>query len=388
MTIPFHPPQRILLGPGPSNIDPRIVQAMMKPVLGYLDPVYLECLDDIQRLLRTVFETDNRVTLSMSGTGGCGMEACVANLVEDREEVLVCVNGFFGQRMAEMVDRWGGKVIRVEAAWGQPLDMEKVRTAFKNSSARIVTMIHAETSTGMRQPIEELKSLRDIRDAVLIVDTVTSLGAHPAGIDRNGIDASYSCSQKGIGAPPGLSPVTFSDRALEKIRRRKERCRSWYLDIQLIDKYWSAERIYHHTSPAVMNYALQEALAMILEEGLENRWKRHERNSRAFVAGIEAMGLEMLVPREHRLWTLNAVRIPDGIDDARVRARLLNEHNIEIGGGLGSLKGRIWRVGLMGAGSTHNNVLLLLSSLPKILREEGFKVKDEGTSAAALAFGG
>ncbi len=219
------------------------------------------------------------------------------------------------------------------------------------------------------------------------MDTVTSLGAHPVRIDRNEIDASYSCTQKGIGAPPGLSPVTFSERALEKIRSRKSVCRSWYLDVQLIDKYWSSERVYHHTSPALMNYALREALAMILEEGLEARWRRHERNSRAFVAGIEAMGLKMLVAPEHRLWTLNAVRIPEGVDDARVRSRLLNEHNIEVGGGLGSLRGKIWRVGLMGAGSTENNVLLLLSALQKILPQEGFRIGASGASAAALALG-
>jgi len=385
MTTQFHPPQRVLLGPGPSNVEARVVQAMMKPILGYLDPVYLECLDEIQRYLRQVFETGNRVTLSMSGTGGCGMEACVANLVEEDEEVLVCINGFFGQRMADLVERWGGKAVRVESEWGQPLDPEKVRKTFRGSNAGIVAMVHAETSTGARQPIEDLKSLRDIRDVILIVDTVTSLGAHPVGIDRNGIDASYSCSQKGIGAPPGLSPVTFSERALEKIRRRKNKCRSWYLDIQLVDKYWGPERVYHHTSPAVMNYALREALAVILEEGLENRWKRHERNIRSFVAGIEAMGLEMLVPAEHRLWTLNTVRIPQGIDDVRVRNQLLNDHNIEIGGGFGALKGKIWRVGLMGSGSTQNNVLLLLSSLHRVLLEQGFKVKESGTSAAALA---
>ncbi len=363
----FNPPQRILLGPGPSNVEARVLQAMMSPMLGYLDPIYLRCLDEIQALLRQVFETGNRVTFSMSGTGGAGMETCVANLVEPGEEVLVCVNGFFGQRMAELVERWGGRTVRVEADWGRPLEMDKVRDAFRRSSARVVTMVHAETSTGMRQPIEELKSLRDIRDAVLVVDSVTSLGAHPVGIDRNEIDASYSCTQKGVGAPPGLSPVTFSERALEKIRSRKERPRTWYLDLQLVDKYWSSERVYHHTSPALLNYALREALAAILEEGLEHRWRRHEENSRAFVAGIEAMGLEMLVPREHRLWSLNAVRIPEGVDDARVRARLLNEYNIEIGAGFGALKGKIWRVGLMGAGSTENNVLLLLSALKRVL---------------------
>jgi alanine-glyoxylate transaminase/serine-glyoxylate transaminase/serine-pyruvate transaminase len=373
MTNAFHPPQRILLGPGPSNIEPRILQAMITPILGYLDPLYLECMNDIQRQLRAVFETENRVTFSISGTGGAGMEACIANLVEEGEEVVVCANGFFGQRAADLVERWGGKVLRVEAEWGRPLDMEQVREVFRKSAARIVVMIHAETSTGMRQPIEELKALRDVRDAILIVDTVTSLGAHPVGIDRNGIDGAYSCTQKGIGAPPGLSPVTFSERALEKIRRRKTRPRTWYLDIQLIEKYWSADRVYHHTAPALMNYALREALAVILEEGLEKRWARHESNSRRLVAGLEEMGLEMLVAPQHRLWTLNTVRIPQGIDDARVRARLLNEHNIEIGAGFGSLKGKIWRIGLMGSGSTENNVLLLLSALRRVLAEEGYK---------------
>jgi alanine-glyoxylate transaminase/serine-glyoxylate transaminase/serine-pyruvate transaminase len=364
----FNPPQRILLGPGPSNVETRVLQAMGAPLLGYLDPVYLKCMDEIQSLLRSVFETRNRVTFSISGTGGAGMEACVANLVEEGEEVLVCVNGFFGQRAADMVERWGGRAIRVEADWGTPIDMQEVRDAFRKSNARIVLMIHAETSTGMRQPIEELKSLRDVRDAILVVDAVTSLGAHPVSIDSNEIDAAYSCTQKGIGAPPGLAPVTFSERALEKIRHRKARPRTWYLDLQLIDKYWSSERVYHHTSPALMNYALREALAIIMEEGLENRWKRHRENSCAFVEGIEELGLRMLVEPEHRLWSLNAVRVPEGIDDASVRSRLLNEYNIEIGAGFGSLKGKIWRVGLMGAGSTRNNVLLLVSAMAAVLK--------------------
>jgi alanine-glyoxylate transaminase/serine-glyoxylate transaminase/serine-pyruvate transaminase len=375
MTTPFYPPQRILLGPGPSNVEPRVLQAMLKPILGYMDPVYLQCLDHVQRLLRVVFETENRVTFSMSGTGGAGMEACLANLIEEEEVVVVCVNGFFGQRAAEIAERWGARVIRVEAGWGQPIDMQKLWDAFKSSGARIVVMIHAETSTGTRQPIEQLKLLRDIRDAILIVDSVTSLGAHPVGIDRNEIDASYSCTQKGIGAPPGLAPVTFSERAIEKIRRRKTPPRSWYLDVNLIDKYWSSERVYHHTSPALMNYALCEALEVILEEGLENRWARHQRNSNAFVSSIEAMGLQMLASPEHRLWTLNAVRIPEGVDDARVRSRLLQEHNIEIGAGFGALKGKIWRVGLMGSGSTENNVILLTESLGRVLEGQGFKTR-------------
>ena len=372
MTTAFHPPQRVLLGPGPSNVEPRVLQAMLKPLLGHLDPDYLHCLDHLQKLMRAVFETENRATFSISGTGGAGMEACLANLIEEGEETVVCVNGFFGQRAAEIAERWGAKVIKVESEWGRPIDMQKVWDAFKGSDARIVVMVHAETSTGLRQPIEQVKHLRDVRDAILIVDTVTSLGAQPVGIDRNGIDASYSCSQKGIGAPPGLSPVTFSERALEKIRNRKERVKSWYLDVQLIDKYWSAERVYHHTSPALMNYALREALEIILEEGLERRWSRHERNSKAFVAGVEAMGLEMLAAPEHRLWTLNAVVVPPGIDDVRVRTRLLREYNIEIGSGFGALKGKIWRVGLMGSSSSENNVMLLLAALQRILADEGF----------------
>ncbi len=367
MTQSFHPPQRILLGPGPSNVEPRVLQAMMAPLLGHMDPVYFECMDQVQTLLRTVFETENRVTFAVAGTGGAGMEACLANLIEEGEEVVVCVNGFFGQRMADLAARWGGKVIKVEAEWGRPLDMQKVREAFRGSNARIVTMVHAETSTGLRNPIEELKSLRDVRDAIFIVDAVTSLGAHPVGIDRNGIDASYSCTQKGIGAPPGLAPVTFSDRAMEKIRARRQPPRTWYLDVQILDKYWNQERAYHHTAPALMTYALREALAIILEEGLTARWQRHERNSRAFVSGIESMGLEMLVGPEHRLWSLNTVRIPQGINDASVRSRLLNQYNIEIGSGLAALKGKIWRVGLMGTNSTENTVLLLLSALRTVL---------------------
>jgi alanine-glyoxylate transaminase / serine-glyoxylate transaminase / serine-pyruvate transaminase len=369
MTKSFHPPQRILLGPGPSNVEPRVLQAMMAPLLGHMDPVYFECMNELQAQLRAVFETANRVTFALPGTGGSGMEACLANLIEDGEEIVVCVNGFFGQRMAELAARWGAKVIRVDTEWGVPFDMQKVRDAVKGSNARFVAMVHAETSTGMRNPIEELASLREIRDLILIVDAVTSLGAHPVGIDRNGIDAGYSCSQKGVGAPPGLAPVTFSERAMNKIRARKQPPRTWYLDVQILDKYWNSERAYHHTAPALMSYALREALAMILEEGLEARWKRHESNSRAFVAAIESMGMEMLVAPEHRLWSLNTVKIPAGVDDARVRSRLLNEHNIEIGSGFGSLKGKIWRIGLMGANSTENIVLLLVSALRKVISE-------------------
>ncbi len=375
MTKSFHPPQRILLGPGPSNVEPRVLQAMIAPLLGHMDPLYFECMNETQALLRTVFQTENRLTFAVAGTGGAGMEACLANLVEEGDEVVVCVNGFFGQRMAELADRWGGRVLRVEAEWGRPIDMQKVRETFRKSTARVVAMVHAETSTGVRNPIEELKTLRDIRDVIFVVDSVTSLGAHPVAIDLNGIDASYACSQKGIGAPPGLAPVTFSERALTKIRARSKPPRTWYLDVQLLDKYWGSERAYHHTAPALMTYALCEALEIMLEEGLEARWRRHERISRAFVAGIESMGLEMLVAPEHRLWSLNTVKIPDGVNDARVRSILLERYNIEIGSGLGALKGKIWRVGLMGSGSTENNVLLLLNALREVLAGEGFKAR-------------
>jgi len=384
---PFHPPERVLLGPGPSNVDRRVLEAMTAPILGYLDPLYLGCLETIQELLRRVFVTENALTFSLSGTGGAGMEACICNLVDGGDEVVVCSNGFFGGRIAEIVQRWGGRVIPVESLWGQPIDMDRVRDAVRQSSASIVAMVHAETSTGMRQPIEQLQALRDVRDLVLVADSVTSLAAHPVEIDRNGIDCSYSCTQKGIGAPPGLSPVTFSERALDKIRRRK-RPTSWYLDVQLIEKYWGPERVYHHTSPASMNYALREALRLILDEGLESRYRRHERNSHALVAGLEALGLEMLVPPEHRLWTLNAVRIPDGVEDTRVRRRLLEEHGIEIGGGFGVLKGKIWRIGLMGSGSTEANVLLLLQALSEVLSTEGFSAGGDGASAAARFLAG
>jgi alanine-glyoxylate transaminase/serine-glyoxylate transaminase/serine-pyruvate transaminase len=359
---------------------------MTAPVLGHLDPLFLKCMDDIQVLLRYVFETQNRLTIPVSGTGSAGMEATVASLLEPGDEVVICVNGYFGERMCEMVTRLGAKCIRVDAEWGKPMDIDKVRAAWNGSKARAIFAVQAETSTGVLQPIAPLRKIADERDGLLLIDAVTSLGAHEVAVDKNGIDGCYSGTQKALSCPPGLSPVTFSERALKKLKERKIKPSAWYLDVGLVANYWGSERTYHHTAPITMNYALREGLRIIVEEGLEARRRRHELNHRALVAGVGAMGLKMHVDPDARLWTLNTVRVPDGVDDARVRKNLLDEFNIEIGGGLGVLKGRVWRVGLMGAGSTANNVLLFLAALEKCLAAEGFKAGGSGVSAAETVY--
>jgi alanine-glyoxylate transaminase/serine-glyoxylate transaminase/serine-pyruvate transaminase len=383
----FNPPRRILLGPGPSPVDDRVYRAMSAPLVGHLDPLFIRTMDEIQTMLRYVFETNNRLTIPVSGTGSAGMEATVANLLEPDEEIVLCINGYFGERMHEMVTRLGARPIRVECEWGGPVEIEKTRAAWRNSHARVLFAVQAETSTGVLQDLAPLREIADERDGFLIVDAVTSIGAHAIGADRHRLDAVYAGTQKALSCPPGLAPVTFSDRAVEKVRARKTRVSSWYLDTSLLTAYWAdtggGQRTYHHTAPITMNYALHEALRLVTEEGLEARMKRHERNHRALVAGVEAMGLKMHVAPEHRLWTLNAVSVPDGVDEARVRKRLLDEFDIEIGGGLGALKGKIWRVGLMGAGSTENNVLLLLAALEKALADENYKARNSGVSAAA-----
>ncbi|HKQ89081.1 MAG TPA: alanine--glyoxylate aminotransferase family protein [Blastocatellia bacterium] len=392
---PLNPPRRILLGPGPSPADDRVLRMMSAPLVGHLDPFFVRAMDETQELLRYVFETNNRLTMSISGTGSAGMEAAVVNLIEPGEEIVVCINGYFGERMHEMALRAGAKPVRVECEWGGPVDLERANKVWRESNARVLFAVHAETSTGVLQQIAPLREIVDDRGGFLMIDAVTSIGAHPIGIDRNRVDACYAGTQKALSCPPGLAPVTFSDRAVEKIRSRKTKVGSWYLDTNLLTAYWGESsssgggaRAYHHTAPIAMNYALHEALRIVAEEGLENRAKRHERNHRALVAGVEAMGLTMAVAPGHRLWTLNAVAIPEGVDDARVRGRLLSEFNIEIGGGLGVFKGKVWRVGLMGAGSTENNVLLLLGALEKCLKDEGFKVEGSGVSAAAAFYSG
>src|SRR4029078_4390367 len=367
----FNPPKRILLGPGPSPVDDRVLSAMSAPLLGHLDPLFLQCMDDVQSLLRYVFETENRVTIPISATGSAGMEAALVNVIEPGDEVVVCIHGVFGERMRDLVERSGAKAIVVEAKWGEAIDPGKIESALKSSSRpRALSIVHAETSTGVLQDLSGLAEIAHEHGALFLVDAVTSLGGHPVGIDRNGIDICYSGTQKCLGAPPGLSPVTFNERALDRIRSRKSKVQSWYLDITMVERYWGDDRTYHHTAPISMNYALREALRLVYEEGLEPRWRRHELNHRALVAGVEAMGLSMAVAADNRLWSLNAVSVPEGVDDARVRTRLLDE-NIEIGGGLGPLQGKIWRIGLMGSGSTRENVLLVLDALHRALNAEG-----------------
>ncbi|MCY3757191.1 MAG: alanine--glyoxylate aminotransferase family protein, partial [Acidobacteria bacterium] len=370
----FNPPKRILMGPGPSDVDPRVLSALSAPLVGHLDPAFLGVMDDIQQLLRMVFETGNRLTIPISATGSAGMEAAFVNLVEPGDPVVVCVNGVFGERMSDIVTRCGGKLTRVEAQWGRGFDMEEVRQALRRTRPGILAAVQAETSTGVLTPPARLREvLREFPETLLLLDCVTSLGGHPVEIDRHGVDFAYSGTQKCLSCPPGLAPITVSERAVERIRRRTTKVQSWYLDLTMVEKYWGDDRTYHHTAPVSMNYALRESLRLVVEEGLRNRFDRHRLNHRALVAGVEAMGLEMLVPPEDRLWVLNTVRVPDGISDAAVRSRLLSDFGIEIGGGLGPLKDRIWRVGLMGASSQANNVLMLLNALERILGQEGFR---------------
>jgi alanine-glyoxylate transaminase/serine-glyoxylate transaminase/serine-pyruvate transaminase len=380
----FQPPKRLLLGPGPSPVDDRVLAAMAEPLLGHLDPLFLRCMDDVQNLLRYVFETKNRVTIPISATGSAGMEAALVNVIERGDEVVVCINGVFGQRMRDIVERAGGNAIVVEAEWGHAIDPNKIEAALKSCRPKALALVHAETSTGVLQDLSGLSELAHRHNALLIVDAVTSLGGHPVSVDRNGIDICYSGTQKCLGAPPGLAPITFNERAIDLIRARRSKVQSWYLDITLVEHYWGDDRTYHHTAPISMNYALREALRLIDEEGLEARWRRHELNHRALVAGVEAMGLRMAVAEGHRLWSLNAISVPEGVDDALVRARLLEE-NIEIGGGLGPMKGRIWRVGLMGSGSTRENVGVVLAALHRALKAEGFDC-DSGVEAAESTY--
>jgi alanine-glyoxylate transaminase / serine-glyoxylate transaminase / serine-pyruvate transaminase len=380
---PFSPPKRLLLGPGPSPVDDRILAAMAAPVLGHLDPLFLRCMDDVQALLRYVFETENRVTIPISATGSAGMEAALVNVIEPGDEIVVCINGVFGTRMRDIVERAGGKAIVVEGKWGEAIDRDKIEAALNSGQPKALALVHAETSTGVLQDLTGLSEAAHNRGALLIIDAVTSLAGHPVGVDRQGIDICYSGTQKCIGAPPGLSPITFNERALERIRGRRSRVQSWYLDITLVENYWGEDRTYHHTAPISMNYALREALRLIHEEGLEARWRRHESNHRALVAGVEAMGLSMAVAPAQRLWSLNAVSVPDGVDDAKVRTRLLDE-DIEIGGGLGPMKGKMWRIGLMGSGSSRENVVIVLDALHRALNAEGFACESGREAAEAV----
>lgn len=374
---------RILMGPGPSNCHPSVLQALAAPLVGHLDPQFVGIMNEIQDLLRLLFRTENRLTIPISGTGSSGMEAVFVNLLEPGDTAVVCVNGVFGTRMTDIVGRCGAELVRVEAPWGKTIDPDHVRKAVSGKKVKLVAIVHAETSTGVLQPLDQISDIAHEAGALFLVDAVTSLGGCDVRVDDWKIDACYSGTQKCLSCPPGLAPVTFSDAAVDVITHRKSKVQSWYLDMTMVMKYWGPQRSYHHTAPISMNYALRQALAIIADEGLEARFGRHLSNHRALVAGIEAMGLSMCVAPEDRLPTLNTVCIPDGVDDAGVRKYLLGAYDLEIGGGLGDFAGKAWRIGLMGHSSTRNNVLLVLAALADALGAQGVKT-DAGAALAAV----
>jgi alanine-glyoxylate transaminase/serine-glyoxylate transaminase/serine-pyruvate transaminase len=371
---PYHPPQRTLLGPGPSDVSPRVLEALGRPTIGHLDPEFVALMDEVKTLLQYAFRTANRLTMPVSAPGSAGMEACFVNLVEPGDTVVVCQNGVFGGRMRENVIRCGATAVMVEDDWGRPVDPGKVETALRqHPEASLVAFVHAETSTGARSDARELVALAHRFDCLTIVDAVTSLGGIPLEVDGWEIDAVYSGSQKCLSCVPGLSPVSFSERAIDRIRQRSHPIQSWFLDTNLVMGYWGegGKRAYHHTAPVNSIYALHEALLILHEEGLENAWARHRRHHEALVAGLEAMGLRLAVEPQSRLPQLNAVVVPDGVDEALVRRQLLDDHDIEIGAGLGALAGKVWRIGLMGHASRPRNVLRCLTALEAVLLANG-----------------
>jgi alanine-glyoxylate transaminase/serine-glyoxylate transaminase/serine-pyruvate transaminase len=362
-----NPPIRTLLGPGPSPVSPRVLQALSLPVVGHLDPKFLEIMDQSMAMLREVFQTKNRLALPMSGTGSAGMETCFVNLIEPGDAVLVGVNGVFGTRMVDVAQRCGAQVDTVEAAWGTALDAQSFKAALGKKKYKLAALVHAETSTGVLQPLDDIAKLVRESGALLLVDAVTSLGGAPVRVDELGIDACYSGTQKCLSCPPGLSPVTFSERAVEVIRSRKVKVQSWYLDLSMIEKYWGSERVYHHTAPISMNYALHEALRIVINEGLEAAWQRHRQVHETFVREMRKLEIEPAVAEAIRAPMINAIKIPDGADDAKIRQRLYDDFNIEIGAGLGPLKGKIWRVGLMGHGARVENIEILSKALKQLI---------------------
>ena len=383
-----YPRGRLLMGPGPSGVHPRVLEALSSPMVGHLDPQFLALMDNIQEMLRRLFRTENRLTIAVSGTGSAGMESAFVNVVEPRDEVLVCVNGVFGNRMSDIVERIGGVLHRIDRPWGEVFDAAEIEEALeRHPDVKVVAIVHAETSTGALQPLEEIGRLCREGGRLFLVDCVTSLGGERVEADAWNIDMAYSGTQKCLSCPPGLAPVTFSERALEKLKTRKSKVVSWYLDLSMIEKYWTAgERAYHHTAPISMNYALHEALCLVQEEGLEARWERHRRNSAVLVAGLEALGFRLFAQEGHRLPMLNAVWIPAGVDDAKFRKALLDEYDIEIGGGLGEVAGRIWRIGLMGETSSRENIMTFLGALETLLEREGHTGSvGAGLDAAARA---
>lgn len=385
----FHPPVRTLMGPGPSDVHPRLLQAMARPTIGHLDPMFVSLMDDMKGLLQYTLRTENRLTLPVSAPGSAGMEMAFVNLVEPGDHVIVCRNGVFGGRMKENVERCGATAIMVEDDWGKAVDPNKVEEALKaHPEASVLAFVHAETSTGARSDAQTLCRLAHEHDCLSIVDAVTSVAGIPLEVDAWGIDAIYSGSQKCLSAPPGLSPVSFSERAIEHIQHRRHRVQSWFLDLNLVMGYWgdgggSSKRSYHHTAPVNALYGLHEALVMLTEEGLEHSWARHRHMHEALKAGLEALGLSFVVDEEHRLPQLNSVWAPGGIDEAHVRAALLHHFNLEIGAGLGEFAGKVWRIGLMGHSARAENVILCLGALEAVLGEEKARIHHGAAIPAA-----
>jgi alanine-glyoxylate transaminase / serine-glyoxylate transaminase / serine-pyruvate transaminase len=384
----FHPPVRTLMGPGPSDVNPRVLAAMSRPTIGHLDPVFVDMMDEMKALLQYAFQTRNQLTLPISAPGSAGMETCFVNLVQPGDTVVVCINGVFGLRMKENVERCGATAVVVEDQWGHPVDPQKLEDALKaHPEASTVSFVHAETSTGACSDAKTLTEIAHRHGCLVIVDSVTGLGGVELRVDDWGIDAIYSGSQKCLSCTPGLSPVSFSDAAVERIKGREHKVQSWFLDLNLVMGYWGSgtKRAYHHTAPINALYALHESLVVLQEEGLENAWARHRAHHEALKAGLESMGLDLIVPRDHRLPQLNAVKVPDGVDEAAVRKALLDDYSLEIGAGLGPLAGKVWRIGLMGYGANRKNVLLCLSALENVIAAQRADIRTGGAAAAAMA---
>jgi len=389
MSLPgqLTPTPRLLLGPGPSDAHPRVLTAMTTPLLGHLDPQFLQIMTETQELMRLAFRTTNRLTFPVSATGMAGMETCIVNLIEPGDSLVVCAKGFFGQRMIDVGGRSGAKLTVLEQKWGEAFDLDRIRETLKTVRPKALAIVNAETSTGVLQPIAELGKMCHEFGTLLIVDAVTSLGCTELEVDKWELDAVFSCSQKGLGCPPGLSPVTFSDRAVATLKGRKTKVQSWYLDLSMIESYWGGDRAYHHTAPISMIYALREGLRIVMEEGLEPRWARHQKNHIALKAGLTALGLSYIAAEGFQLPQLNAVRIPDGMDDLAGRKQLLADFSIEVGGGLGDFKGKAWRIGLMGYNSRPSSVMLVLAALEQVLHKQGSNaIPGSGVAAAEAMY--
>jgi len=380
------PPERLLLGAGPSNVDPRVLKALGAPIVEHLDPYFMEVMDETVELLRYAFKTENHITMPISGTGSAGMEAAICNLVERGDSAIVCVNGFFGGRMKEMVQRCGGTPVTVETEWGKPVTKEAVADALSESEAEVVTIVHAETSTGVLQPLKDILKVTHEYGALLIADVVTSLGGCELNVDELGVDLSYSASQKCLSCVPGLAPITASEKAMERIRNRRTPVQSWYLDLSTIEKYWiENNRVYHHTAPILLVYAMREALRLLYEEGLENRWQRHTKNAEALICGLEALGLKMHVEEpKYRCPAITSVKVPEGVHDKDIRATMQEQYNITVSGGLSDLAGKILRIGLMGVNANEQSIKLVLGALESALKKEGYPFKIGSSAAAAI----